>query len=178
VQLAPPALVAASVGLERAFERELAGRHELRLVGRRSVMTQNWWTHNHQAFVRGDRDTNHLYLHPDDAGRLGIDDGDLVDVTSATASVRLPARLDPDLMPETVSMPHGYGHQAAPGQRVASRLGGVNFNLLAPSGPAAVERLSGMARLTGIPVTVTPAASALAADRWSGRPRSPAGPGS
>jgi len=44
----------------------------------------------------------------------------------------------------------------------------VNVNVLAESGPDAVEALSGMSRLTAIPVDVTPAAGPLVPESWTG----------
>jgi hypothetical protein len=44
----------------------------------------------------------------------------------------------------------------------------VNVNLLAADGPEAVERVSGMARLTGILVEVRPAAGERDPGSWSG----------
>ena len=72
-------------------------------------------------------------------------------------------RLCADLMPGTVALPHGWGHQHAPGLGVASRTRGVNVNLLAADGPERIERVSGMAHLTGFVVDVRPAAAPLAA---------------
>lgn len=168
VHLAPPELLAAAAGLdaELAREAELGGR--LRLITKRAIHTHNSWTHNADEFVAQGRDTNYLYLHPSDAARAGLADGDVADVTSETATVRVPIRLLDDLMPGTVALPHGWGHQHATGLSVASRASGVNANLLAADGPAKLERLSGMAHLTGIPVEVRPAAGPLAPDSWSG----------
>ena len=73
-----------------------------------------------------------------------------------------------DLQPGTVALPHGWGHQHAPGLAVASKTSGVNANLLAADGPDAIERVSGMARLTGILVEVNPAAGPQDAASWSG----------
>ncbi|HEX6838868.1 MAG TPA: molybdopterin dinucleotide binding domain-containing protein, partial [Polyangia bacterium] len=72
--------------------------------------------------------------------RLGVADGARVAVTSATGRIEVVARLDGELMPGTVSMPHGWR---------------VNVNLLAADGPAALEPLSGMVRYNGIEVDVT-----------------------
>ena len=47
-----------------------------------------------------------------------------------------------DLMPGTVVLPHGWGHQHATGLSVASRARGVNANLLAADGPTKLEPLS------------------------------------
>ena len=52
---------------------------------------------------------------PSDAERLGLEDGDLADVSTEVATVRLPVKLLDDLMPGTVALPHGWGHQHATG---------------------------------------------------------------
>ncbi|MBX3245862.1 MAG: molybdopterin-dependent oxidoreductase [Myxococcales bacterium] len=170
VDLAPPPLVDfASSRLERDLEAEraLLARGALKLITRRAVTTHNSWMHNHEAFVRDG--TNHLYMHGDDLTARGLAEGELVDVRSATGTVRLPVRRLDDLLPGVVALPHGWGHQRAPGLRVASRTRGVNVNLLAADGPEALEPVSGMAHLTGIVVEVERAAGPQAAT-WSGLP--------
>ncbi len=168
VHLAPPDVLAMASRLDDELGRELALAGRLRLITKRAIHTHNSWTHNAEEFVDRGRDTNYLYLHPTDAERCGLADGDVADVTSATATVRVPVRLLSDLMPGTVALPHGWGHQHATGLGVASRVRGVNANLLAADGPGSLEPLSGMAHLTGIPVDVRPAAGPLAPDSWSG----------
>ena len=169
VDLAPPALLAAAERLEGAYEAERSGLGELRLITRRHVKTHNSWTHNADAFARSG-DTNHVYLHPDDAARLGLATGDVADVKSKTDVVRLPVRILPDLMPGTVALPHGWGHQHARGLSHARRTAGVNVNLLAADGPDAADPVSGMAHLTGIPVEVAPARGERDPTSWSGLP--------
>jgi hypothetical protein len=73
-----------------------------------------------------------------------------------------------ELMPGTVSVPHGWGHQRARGLSVASGLAGANVNILASDGPHNVEKLSGMSHLSGIPVTVQCAAGPVNRQSWSG----------
>ena len=170
VRLAPPELLEQSRTLEGDFVRESADDGGFRLITKRHVKTHNSWTHNAEDFVSGTLDTNHLYVHPEDAARVGLADGELADVSSETATLRVPVKLLDDLMPGTVALPHGWGHQHARGLSVASKTRGVNVNLLAADGPGRIERVSGMARLTGIPVTVRPAAGPQDADRWSGLP--------
>ena len=89
-------------------------------------------------------------------------------VVRTDATIRLPVKLLEDLMPGTVSVPHGWGHQRARGLSVASELAGANVNLLASDGPDSVEPLSGMAHLTGIPVQVAPAGGDVDRGSWSG----------
>ena len=151
----------------------------VRLITKWAVTTHNSWTHNLEEVVPADgRDTNHLYVHPDDARDLGLEEGALADVRTAVAAVRIPVRFCDDLRPRTVALPHGWGHQHAEGLSVASRTRGVNVNVLAGDGPEALDRLSGMARLTGIPVEASPAAgpldpllTGLPEDRYPGLPR-------
>jgi len=166
LDLAPPTLVREAAKLEAHFEHERRNAHRLKLITKRQITTHNSWTHNHDTFIP--TDTNHLYIHPDDAARLGLAEGDCADVTSETATVRVPVRLLADLMPGTVALPHGWGHQHARGLSVANKTRGVNVNLLAADGPDRLERASGMANLTGFCVDVTPAAGPQDPTSWSG----------
>jgi formate dehydrogenase len=168
VHLAPDRLVERAATLEHDFDAARARANSMLLITKRHVKTHNSWTHNHADVITDDFTTNHVYLHPDDALRLGLADDDLADVTSATATVRVPVRILDDLMPGVCALPHGWGHQVATGLSVASRTTGVNVNLLAASGVDAVDPLSGMSHLTGIPVNVTPAAAPLVPTSWSG----------
>jgi formate dehydrogenase len=168
IQLAPQPLLRQAAKLEADFERESRDAGGLRLISKRSHETHNSWTHNIEDFVSGDRHTNYLYVHPDDAARLGLSEGQLADVQSEVATVRVPVKLLPDLMPGCVALPHGWGHQHATGLSVASRTTGVNVNLLAADGPDSLERVSGMANLTGFRVDVRPAAGPLDPTSWSG----------
>lgn len=168
VHLAPERLLEAATRLPGAFDAALERAGSLLLITKRHTKTHNSWTHNHPEIVKDGFTTNHLYLHPADAARAGLADGDLADVTSATATVRVPVRLLDDLMEGVCALPHGWGHQHATGLSVASRTTGVNVNLLAPSGPGAVDPASGMSHLTGIPVEVRPAAGPLDPTSWSG----------
>lgn len=168
VDLAPRALVEASKSLETAFDREIIEARRLKLVTRRRVTTHNSWTHNIEDFVAGEQGTNHLYMHPDDAAHLELADGELADVSTDTGTVRVPIRFLADLMPGTVALPHGWGHQHARGLSIASKTRGVNVNLLAASGPDKLERVSGMAHLTGFVVDVNKARGVKNDGTWSG----------
>ena len=167
VHLAPEPLMKQTEKLEADFEAEKGSKTKLKLISKRAITTHNSWTHNIEDFVSGERSTNHLYMHPEDAARAGIEEGALADVQSETSTVRVPVKLLSDLMPGTVALPHGWGHQDSK-MGVASRTTGVNVNLLAADGPDKLERVSGMAHLTGILVDVRPAAGALNPNHWSG----------
>jgi anaerobic selenocysteine-containing dehydrogenase len=168
VHLAPKVLLEQARKLEADFETELQNRDKLKLITRRAITTHNSWTHNFEDFVSGERSTNYLYMHPDDAQQAALREGELADVSTDTATVRVPVRFHADLMPGTVALPHGWGHQQAKGLSVASKTTGVNVNLLAADGPDRLERVSGMAHLTGFLVDVKPAKGPLNPEHWSG----------
>ncbi len=172
VHLAPERFIASAGKLEADFAAEQAPADgSLRLITRRHHRTHNSWTQNVVELTqKSSEQTNFLYMHPEDAADAGLADGDVADVTSKVATLRVPIRFLPELMRGTVALPHGWGHQHAAGLSVARKLGGVNVNLLAADGPENVEVLSGMVQLTGIRVRVEPAAAPVDPTSWSGIP--------
>ena len=157
IDLAPEDLVAAAKRLEGVFKTELAKRNKLKLISKREQHSHNSWLHNHPRFVEGKRSTNYLYMNPEDAARVGVEQGAMVEVRSSVATVKLPVQLTDEMMVGAVALPHGWGHEDADGLSVASKTTGVNVNLLAADGPDDLEYFSGMAKLNGIWVDVTPA---------------------
>ncbi len=173
VQLAPALFIERARQLDADFEAERASlaRGELRLISKRTHSTHNSWTQNIAELTNGKAaQSNYLYMHPQDAQARGLSNGDVADISTRVATIRLPVKLLPELMPGTVAIPHGWGHQHAKGLQVAASLSGANVNLLFADGPEHVESLSGMAHLTGVPVVVAPAAGELDARSWSGIP--------
>ena len=171
VHLAPADFIAEAAGLDKRFAEfeSGSGKGVMRLISKRAHSTHNSWTQNIDELTNGEHNqTNYVYLHPDDGARLGLGEGDVADIESATARIRLPVKLLKELMPGTVSVPHGWGHQRARGLSVASGLAGANVNILASDGPDSVEKLSGMSHLSGIAVTVQSAAGPVNKQSWSG----------
>ena len=131
--------------------------YPLRLIGLRELRSHNSWMHNSPLLMRGGR-THALRMHPDDAEAAGLEDGEVARITSESGSVEVPVLVTDEMTPGTVALPHGWGHRG--GWRLANEAGGVNVNQLAPSDPAGLERLAGMAHLNGIPVRVEAVAQA------------------
>jgi anaerobic selenocysteine-containing dehydrogenase len=152
VELAPPEIVGDVPRLRAALERSPNG--EMVLIGRRQLRSNNSWMHNLDMLVRGPARCT-LHVHPDDAERLGLDDGGEATVRSAAGEVRAPVEVTDAIMPGVVSIPHGWGHDVG-GTRmaVAREHAGVNCNLL--TGTVDIEPLSGNAILNGVPVEVAP----------------------
>ena len=94
VHLAPERFLAAADKLEADFAAEQdSGDDEFRLITRRAHRTHNSWTLNVTELAQKSEDqTNYLYMNPADADRVGLANGDVADVTSKVATVRLPIR--------------------------------------------------------------------------------------
>ncbi len=135
-----------------AVEMPEAGAGKLTLIGRRHLRTNNSWLANSHRLTKGPNRCT-LMIHPDDAAPLGLADGDLAVVRSSSGEIAIPAEVTDDMMPGTVSIPHGWGHDL-PGMamQVARAKAGVSANALTESG--ALDPLSGNAALSGVQVVV------------------------
>jgi anaerobic selenocysteine-containing dehydrogenase len=153
VQLAP-AEIMGEIGRLGTVEGAPDG-FPLLLIGLRELRSHNSWMHNAPLLMRGGR-TQALRVHPDDATAHELEDGGLALLESEAGTVTVPVLVTDEMTPGTVALPHGWGHRG--GWSLANRHGGVNVNQLAGSRPEDLERLAGMAHLTGIPVRVSPVA--------------------
>ena len=155
VELAPPALLADLVHADAALRHPTGD--ELLLIGRRETRSNNSWMHNLPVLAKG-RDRCTLLVHPDDAARAGLADGQSARLSNARGSLIAPIAVSADMRPGVVSLPHGWGHDLT-GSRlsVAARHPGVNMNLLLDE--EARDPVSGTSVLSGIPVRLSAAAS-------------------
>ncbi|QUW90414.1 molybdopterin oxidoreductase family protein [Streptomyces sp. V17-9] len=151
VELLPEPIAADLPRLARARDERPAG---LVLVGRRHLRSNNSWMHNIPVLTGGSNRCT-LHLHPEDAARLGVRDGQPVRVKGAGGAVTAPAEVTDTVRPGVVSLPHGWGHDR-PGTRQTHAAGdpGVNVNQLLDGGT--LDPLSGNAVLNGVPVELTP----------------------
>jgi anaerobic selenocysteine-containing dehydrogenase len=70
-------------------------------------------------------------INPQRAAELGINEGDLLEVTSGHGSLRAPALLSPGIAPDVIAMPVGQGHETF--TRYASGRGANPIAILAPA---------------------------------------------
>ena len=129
--------------------------NQMLLVGRRELKSNNSWMHNMNVLTKGSLACT-AHLHPDDAQRFGVQDGELVRIASRVGEIEVPVEITDAIRPGVVSVPHGWGH-GVPGtsMAVAAQKAGVNSNILTDD--QVLDPLSGNAVLSGIPVTVTAA---------------------
>jgi anaerobic selenocysteine-containing dehydrogenase len=155
IEMAPAPIVDDLVRLEASLHEPPDEERPFLLVGRRHLKSNNSWMHNVPVLLKGNHRCT-MQLHPDDAARLGLGDGDPAVVTSRVGQLTVPVEVTDGILPGVVSIPHGWGH-SAPGvqMRVAREHAGVNSNVLADED--LYDPVSGNAALNGIPVSVAAA---------------------
>ena len=153
VHLAPPSFVAEARRLLLQPERAIA--NNLVLIGRRHLRSNNSWLHNSASLVKG-KPRCTLLMHPDDAARQGLQNGARVAIESRVGRIEAPLEVSDTIMPGVVSLPHGFGHDRARVElSVAREHAGVSVNDITDD--LLLDRLSGNAAFSGVPVVVSPA---------------------
>ena len=153
VELAPPSCIA---DLPRALATLRAPpAHELQIIGRRQVRSNNSWMHNLPTLAKGPVRCT-LEVNPTDAKRLMLEEGQLARLSTVHGSITAPVAVSERMMPGIVCLPHGWGHDA-PGTAlaVAAERPGANLNALFTT--EARDPLSGNAVLNGVAVSLAAA---------------------
>ncbi|MCX7051802.1 MAG: molybdopterin-dependent oxidoreductase [Proteobacteria bacterium] len=151
LQLAAPVMIAELQGIaaQRSEAPAPAGpvmggegsALRLLLVSRREHALYNSVAHDLPA-LRRRLPHNPAHLNPQDAARLGIVDGAIVEIESAVGGIRAVAHLAPDVREGVVSIAHGFA-----GACTAALIDDATD----------YEALSGLPRMSALPVTVRPA---------------------
>jgi anaerobic selenocysteine-containing dehydrogenase len=125
---------------------------ELLLIGRRQLRSNNSWLHNSHRLVKG-RPQCTLLIHPDDAARRDLANGDPACVESKAGRLTVAVEVTAAIMPGVVSLPHGWGHDRE-GTRltVARQSPGVSVNDV--TSELDVDTLSGTAAFNGLAVSI------------------------
>ncbi len=125
------------------------------MISRRLARSHNTWTQNSHRLVKG-RDPCTLQINPEDAAKLGLQDGQTAVVSSTTGSIQMPVELDEDMFAGVVSIPQGWGHNRQnTAMNVAQAQPGVSMNDLTDS--QRVDELTGNAAFNGTRVSVAAA---------------------
>jgi anaerobic selenocysteine-containing dehydrogenase len=153
IHLSSPLVTEALNGLERDLDAK-AAQNGLVLIGRRELRSNNSWMHNLPSLVSG-RERCVLYVHPEDADRYQVRDGELAILESRVHSGEVRVAITDEMRPGVVSLPHGWGHaDSAPWQKVAGSHAGVSINDWVDD--AVVEPIIGQSILNGVPVRLGP----------------------
>jgi anaerobic selenocysteine-containing dehydrogenase len=154
IELAPQMLIADLQRVVAALEdTSTDAAPDMVMIGRRDVRSNNSWMHNLPLLAKGPFRCTAL-VNSIDAKRLGLTDGGMARITSTSGhTVTAQVEVSDTVMPGVVSLPHGWGHDAAGAQlRVAALRPGVNLNVLMDE--RQTDPLSGNAVLSGVAVTL------------------------
>ena len=147
IELAPPLLLA---DLAQARAQIDVPAPALVVIGRRDVRSNNSWMHNLPTLAKGPQRCTAI-VHPADAARAGVQDGQLARLVNEQATLTVPVTVSDEVMPGVISLPHGWGHDLPGVQlRVAAERPGVNLNALLDE--RLRDPLSGNAVLSGVAV--------------------------
>ncbi|MEM8894135.1 MAG: molybdopterin-dependent oxidoreductase [Bacteroidota bacterium] len=137
----------------KALSFDTPPEDKLQLIGRRHLRSNNTWMHNSERLVKGPKRCTAM-IHPDDAEKLGIVNGELIDVHNEYGKVQIEAELTPTLMPGVISIPHGWGHNRdGIGWHTAKQHSGVSVNDL--TSDQEIDAVSGNAAVNGVYVEVS-----------------------
>jgi anaerobic selenocysteine-containing dehydrogenase len=152
IRCAVPELLADVPRAQRELLAAPPPAHELRLIGRRHVRSNNSWMHNCERLVKG-KPRHQLLMHPDDLAARGIADGARVRLTSRAGALEVEVQASEEMMRGVVSLPHGYGHHR-PGTRlrIAQSQPGASVNDVTDE--TWLDEPSGNAALNGVAVAV------------------------
>ncbi len=89
------------------------------ILGRRAYFTQANTTNN--PWLNNFAKENVLWIHPTSAARVGVEDGQLVEVSSTVGLLRVKARVTLEIRPDCVFTMHGYGKRSQWQRLVAGR---------------------------------------------------------
>ncbi len=155
INAAPEFILADIPRLQQKADQQSLNEHQLLLIGRRHVRSNNSWMHNYHRLVKG-KPRWQLMMHPDDLSSRGLSDQDQVKIRSRVGEVVTTVVATDELMPGVVSLPHGWGHKKhGVKMRIATQQEGVNCNELTDE--KFIDQLCGNAALNGVPVEVTAA---------------------
>ncbi len=152
IDCAPPLLLA-DVQRAQALLAQAPQAGQLLLIGRRQIRSNNSWMHNFPRLVKG-KPRCTLLVNPADLASRGLAGGQTAQLSSRVGRLTVQLEADAAIMPGTVSLPHGWGHDRA-GTRldVAAAHAGVSQNDLTDD--QLVDPLSGNAALNGVPVSLS-----------------------
>ena len=148
------------ITLEMQRLRDYQDQHEefpYRLLGQREMLSQNSWLHNVETTMKKGRGQT-AKVHPEDANRHGLGDGDIARIESPWGEIDVKVKLTADMKPGNIALPHGWGHNG--GWQRANQGGGVNANMLTSDRAQDHEKLSATSLLNGVPIRLSVAGNA------------------
>jgi len=155
IELAPDLFLADLDRLEiqaKYWQEEEKSVYNFSLIGRRHLRSNNSWMHNSTRLTKG-KELCTLLVNPKDAEKLQFKNKEMVRVSSVVGSVDIAIEISNEMMPNVVSIPHGWGHNYENiKMETAQKNAGVSINDL--TNPDKIDALTGNADFSGTKVKI------------------------
>ncbi len=128
--------------------------NEFYYIGRRHLRNNNSWMNNISKLAKG-KNRCTVMINSDDAQKLNILSGEVVEVSSNTGSIQLPAEVTDNIMSSVISIPHGFGHNKKGVQMAVATSAdkaGVSVNDITDH--MRVDRVTGNAAFSGTVISI------------------------
>ena len=122
------------------------------ISGGRHLATFNTWTKNIPSLMKN-TDENVATIHTEDAIKMNIKEGDIIEITTASGSIRLKAKPSDLIRSGMVMVQQFWGHKFASSQTLAKQKPGVNVNYL--HSDQVLCQFTGMPVFNGTPCRIT-----------------------
>jgi anaerobic selenocysteine-containing dehydrogenase len=133
--------------------KNLMNMEEFSLIGRRNLRDNNSWMHNSDKLLKG-KNRCTVWMHPEDAKTLNLQDNELVNVCSSVGQISLEVEISDEIMPGVVSIPHGYGHnRKGTKMKIAEAHAGVSINDITEE--KRIDKLTGNSAFNGVRVRIS-----------------------
>ncbi|MEZ5481551.1 MAG: molybdopterin-dependent oxidoreductase [Porticoccaceae bacterium] len=145
-------------------QRDNIGQFPLLLINkRRKHMMNSWLTHGSAQKMKNP-DGDIIEINPDDAKKLGCDNNGQVLVASSVGRINATVRITDSVRQGVAVMGHGWGGHTFdpknPGK--IDNQGGTNRNVLISNESNETDPLSGVPKLNGTAISITPVVEAIA----------------
>jgi anaerobic selenocysteine-containing dehydrogenase len=157
IRLAPTSLLNDLQRVEKGFNlqaQELEiGADTFRLISRRHLRDNNSWLHNSKLLMKGNNRCT-VQIHPEDALRCGMQDKEIIKISSRVGSVELPVEITVSIKKGVLSIPHGYGHgRKGTSLDIANKYAGASINDLTDE--LLIDPLTGNAAFSNLMVRIS-----------------------
>tara|TARA_R110001592_G_scaffold296139_2_gene566486 strand:- start:18408 stop:20555 length:2148 start_codon:yes stop_codon:yes gene_type:complete len=122
------------------------------ISGGRRLSTFNTWTKNIPSLMKN-TDENVATMHTEDAIKMNIKEGDMIEITTASGFIKLKAKPSDLIRPGVVMVQQFWGHKFDSSQTLAKQKPGVNVNYL--HSDQALCQFTGMPVFNGTPCRIT-----------------------
>jgi len=152
IELAPPLFIKELEKVKELLTPQPKEKYPLKLIGRRHLRSNNSWMHNLPILDGGSRKCT-VMIHQKDAVTYDIQPEETVEVYTDFGKILIEAEVTKDIIPGTISIPHGWGHHGDGLQlEKAQSNAGANINQLLDHDR--LDPLSYTAAFNGHPVAI------------------------